>query len=147
MTTYESKVLLTIVIAITLLLFSCGADAGIPDPDGYHIGTILGSDHWSDPYDKDEEPYNEDQWPSLYGGWTFGEHTHTIGFYENSYEDTSYFYHYSQRYNDHVEVAIGGVAGYDDYAVIPFLAVKFKFGPVWGGVFPGVNAYGLEHRW
>ena len=140
MTTYESKVLLTIIIAVVLVLFSCGADAD------YHIGTILGSDHWSDPYDK-EDPYNEDHFPSLYGGWSNGDKAHTLGFYENSYDDTTVFYHYSKRYNDHVEVAIGGAVGYDDWGVLPFVAIKFKFGPVWGGVFPGVNAYGLEHRW
>ncbi len=115
-------------------------------PDEWAVGTILASDHWID-RPSDEEQYNEDHWPSLYVGWRYDIHTHAVGFYENSDEDTSVFYAYGQRYNEYLTPFIGGALGYENTPVMPMIGVKINLGPVMVMPAFGTTAYGLEHRW
>lgn len=138
------KIKRAVIVAVAaFLLIAC---ANAETPDEYAIGTILGSDHWID-RSSDEEPYNEDQWPSLYGGWRYGEHTHGIGFYENSDNDTSFFYTYGQRYNEYLTPFIGGALGYENTPLMPMIGVKINLGPVTVMPALGATAYGLEYRW
>ena len=109
--------------------------------DEYAIGTILGSDHWIG------EDYNENQWPSLYGGWRYGDDAYSAGFYQNSNDKRSYFFTYVRRTGKYTSVFFGGATGYDSTPLMPVAGIAVNIGPAKISVLPGLAAYGLEHRW
>lgn len=109
--------------------------------DEYAIGTILASDHFTG------DDHNEDQWPSLYGGWRHGENIYALGFYENSEDRETWFFTYGQQYSRYVSAGVGGATGYDASPILPFFYISWSLGPVKISLLPNVVAAGLEHRW